>query len=193
MATPAPDKKNYATFLGSVIAPLSRGSVSILSPDMADPPLIDPEWLTHPTDQELAVAAMRRARQFLDTEAMRQVNPSGEAFPGSNVTSYKDLLAVVRSQTGTFYHASCTCKMGKENDEMAIVDSHARVYGVRNLRVVDASAFPFLPPGQPQATVRHSLSSRSTTTELIICRCTCLLKRLRTMFCVQHSLASLST
>jgi choline dehydrogenase len=36
---------------------------------------------------------------------------------------------------------------------MAVVDSKARVYGVKGLRVVDASAFPFLPPGHPQATV----------------------------------------
>lgn len=36
---------------------------------------------------------------------------------------------------------------------MAVLDSHARVYGVQNLRVVDASSFPFLPPGHPQALV----------------------------------------
>jgi choline dehydrogenase-like flavoprotein len=43
--------------------------------------------------------------------------------------------------------------MGVESDEMAVVDSHARVFGVSGLRVVDASAFPFLPPGHPQSSV----------------------------------------
>lgn len=43
--------------------------------------------------------------------------------------------------------------MGRESDPMAVVDSHARVYGVTGLRVVDASAFPFLPPGHPQSSV----------------------------------------
>ena len=43
--------------------------------------------------------------------------------------------------------------MGKADDPMAVVDTKARVFGVQNLRVVDASAFPFLPPGHPQATV----------------------------------------
>ncbi|KUI57778.1 Versicolorin B synthase [Cytospora mali] len=51
------------------------------------------------------------------------------------------------------YHAASSCKMGRSSDPYAVVDSHARVYGVRNLRVVDISAFPFVTPGLPQATV----------------------------------------
>jgi choline dehydrogenase-like flavoprotein len=43
--------------------------------------------------------------------------------------------------------------MGVETDSMAVVDSHARVYGVQGVRVVDASAFPLLPPGHPQSTI----------------------------------------
>ena len=42
------------------------------------------------------------------------------------------------------WHAACTCKMGTEDDEMAVIDSQARVYGVDGLRVVDASALSFL-------------------------------------------------
>jgi len=53
----------------------------------------------------------------------------------------------------TVYHASGTCKMGRKNDTLAVVDSNARVFGTSNLRIVDASAFPFLPPGHPQSTV----------------------------------------
>lgn len=44
-------------------------------------------------------------------------------------------------------------KMGTDDDDMAVLDASARVRGVQGLRVVDASAFPFLPPGHPQATV----------------------------------------
>jgi hypothetical protein len=43
--------------------------------------------------------------------------------------------------------------MGKPDDPMAVVDTQGRVYGVRGLRVVDASIFPSLPPGHPMATV----------------------------------------
>lgn len=53
----------------------------------------------------------------------------------------------------TIYHAAGTCKMGTSNDSMAVLDSQARVLGAQNLGVVDASSFPFLPPGHPQSTV----------------------------------------
>jgi choline dehydrogenase len=53
----------------------------------------------------------------------------------------------------TVWHAACTCRMGLESDPMAVVDSHARVYGVQGVRVVDASAFALLPPGHPQSVV----------------------------------------
>ena len=43
--------------------------------------------------------------------------------------------------------------MGMQNDSMAVVDKDAKVFGVKNLRVVDVSALPLLPPGQPQGTI----------------------------------------
>ncbi len=51
------------------------------------------------------------------------------------------------------WHASCTCKMGVESDGMAVVDSKAWVFGVKGVRVVDATACHFLPPGHPQSSV----------------------------------------
>ena len=44
-------------------------------------------------------------------------------------------------------------RMGKANDPDAVIDSRARVYGVKGLRVVDASAFAILPPGHPMSTI----------------------------------------
>ncbi len=43
------------------------------------------------------------------------------------------------------HHASCTCKIGGDDDPMAVLDSSFRVRGVKNLRVVDASVFPRIP------------------------------------------------
>ncbi|KAL8719939.1 MAG: hypothetical protein Q9225_003116 [Loekoesia sp. 1 TL-2023] len=148
------DGYNYATLNPGIIAPMSRGNITINSSEMLDHPIINPNWLTHPTDQELAVQGFKRTR-----EIWKILQDGGltvgtdEYFPGFNVTSDKDILDFIQRSLMTIYHAAGTCKMGKPDDSMAVVDSHARVYGTQNLRVVDASAFPFLPPGHPQSTV----------------------------------------
>ena len=147
------DGYNYATIATVLVAPLSRGTVSISSADMREPPVINPNWLTHPTDQAVAIAAYRRARALFESSAMHPILVGGEYFPGSNVTTDQDILALIRQSFGTVFHASCTCKMGTSNDESAVLDSRARVRGVKNMRVVDASSFPLLPPGHPLATV----------------------------------------
>jgi choline dehydrogenase len=84
---------------------------------------------------------------------MRPILKGIESYPGLDVTSNEEILDAIRNSLQTVWHASCTCKMGSSGDDMAVVDSDAKVLGVAGLRVVDASAFPFLPPGHPQSTV----------------------------------------
>src|SRR6185369_5802891 len=43
------------------------------------------------------------------------------------------------------HHASCTCKIGADDDKDAVLDASFRVRGVKGLRVVDASVFPRIP------------------------------------------------
>jgi len=152
-SSPPNTQQQFGGIAIGLLAPLSRGNVSISSSKMSDPPVINPAWLTSPTDQEIAVAAIRRARQYFDTPALRSITQGAEAFPGANVTSYEDILAAVQAQFIPFYHAAATCKMGSRDDDMAVVDSVGKVIGVDRLRVADVSAFPFLPPGFPQGTV----------------------------------------
>ena len=148
------DGYQYATIMATSIAPLSRGNISISSASMNDQPLINPNWLTTQTDIEVAIAGFKRLRQIFQTPVMRDgLNIGPEYFPGANVTTDEEILKNIKATFNTMYHASSTCKMGKLDDKLAVVDSKARVYGVRNLRVVDASAFPFLPPGLPMGTV----------------------------------------
>lgn len=78
----------------------------------------------------------------------------GEEYnPGLQIQSDAQILDWIQNNVMTLWHAACTCKMGTVDDPMAVVDSRARVFGVQGLRVVDASAFPFLPPGHPQSVV----------------------------------------
>ena len=143
------DGYNYATINPGLIAPLSRGNVTISSPDMEDPPVLNPNWLSDPADQQLAIEIFKRSRQIWSVLAQDGVTVGDvETLPGLNVTSDEDILAYIQKSFMTIYHAAATCKMGNSTDDMAVVDSRARVFGVQNLRVVDASAFPFLPPGK---------------------------------------------
>ncbi|KAL8656799.1 MAG: hypothetical protein Q9210_000043 [Variospora velana] len=148
------DGYNYATINPGIIAPLSRGNISINSSEMTDHPIINPNFLTSTTDQELAIQGFKRAREIWNVlgDAGLDIGPE-EYFPGSNVTSDEDILNHIQRSLMTIYHAAATCKMGKPDHDMAVVDSRARVYGTQNLRVVDASSFPFLPPGHPQSVV----------------------------------------
>ncbi|KAJ5239255.1 hypothetical protein N7468_003874 [Penicillium chermesinum] len=147
------DGYNYASILGVLIAPLSRGSVSLQSSDTSDLPIINPNWLDHPADQEVAISMFKRIREAFQSDAMKPIVIGEEYFPGMQVQSDTDILQWIKNNMMTLWHASCTCKMGTSKDAMAVIDSRARVFGVQKLRVVDASSFPFLPPGHPQSTV----------------------------------------
>jgi choline dehydrogenase len=158
------DGYQYATILAALVAPLSRGSVTLKSGDTTDLPIIKPGYLASPTDQVVAVAAYKRIRAAFASPSMQEIILGDEYFPGSVVQTDEEILDTIKESLQTVWHASCTCKMGRKSDAMAVVDSQAKVFGVRGLRVVDASAFPFLPPGHPQSTVckfRHLLLSFS--------------------------------
>jgi choline dehydrogenase len=148
------DGFNYAELSIALVAPLSRGTVKLQSNRMEVHPAIDPAWLTDPTDVELAIQGFRRTRQAWQVLVELGIADADEALPGLNVTTDAQILDFIKQSIFTVYHASCTCKMGRASDRMAVVDSHAKVMGgISHLRVVDASAFPLLPPGHPQATV----------------------------------------
>lgn len=147
------DGYQYASMLGVLIAPLSRGNVTLKSSDTSDLPIINPNWLGDSGDQEVAISMFKRIREAFQSDAMAPVVIGTEYNPGQEVQSDEEILEFIKDNIMTLWHAACTCKMGTINDEMAVVDSQARVFGVEGLRVVDASAFPFLPPGHPQSTV----------------------------------------
>jgi choline dehydrogenase len=56
----------------------------------------------------------------------------------------EDIRTYIRDNTWG-HHASCTCKIGADDDPMAVLDSNFRVRGTQGLRVVDASVFPRIP------------------------------------------------
>lgn len=148
-----PQNISYGFVEVALITPRSRGNISISSSDTSVPPLINVGWLSSPTDRELAIQAVKRGRAVFNAASMQPVLVGDEVVPGPAVHTDADIEAFVLKNPQTVYHASCTCAMGMANDTMTVVDSRARVFGVRALRVVDASSFPLLVPGHPQSTI----------------------------------------
>jgi choline dehydrogenase len=100
---------------------------------MADPPLINPNWLAEKMDIELMTAAFRRLRYIYGSSALDGVRIGEEYYPGSTVSDddEKAIEEFVRANTYTVSHASATCRMGTEGDELAVVDSQGRVIGTQ--------------------------------------------------------------
>ncbi|KAI4146743.1 MAG: hypothetical protein LQ341_001996 [Variospora aurantia] len=149
-AVPSTDSDNYAISSIALLTTTSRGNVTIASTDTNDNPVVSTNWLLTDTDQELAVAGFKRARQLA---AAIDITVGQEVLPGPQVQTDEQILQFIRGTVGPIHHASATCAMGERSNPKAVIDPTGKVYGVQGLRVVDASAFPLLPPGHPQASV----------------------------------------
>ncbi|KAG9941926.1 alcohol oxidase, partial [Aureobasidium melanogenum] len=144
----------YAQAIGMLEAATARGNVSISSASMADPPLIDTQTLATSTDQQVAVQVVKRMRQLWSTKSYSAITSSAdEILPGASVQSDEQILEYLLANAGSGFHCACTCKMGNPNDANAVVTTTGKVIGSKNLRIVDASTFPLLPPGHLLATV----------------------------------------
>jgi choline dehydrogenase len=119
--------------------PLSRGYVEAKSPDPHQAPAINPRYLSEETDRRCAVGGLRAVRRLFAAPALAPYLV-GEILPGTGVQSDDELLDYLRQTGSTVFHATCTCKMGR--DPMAVVDDQLRVQGLDGLRVIDASVMP---------------------------------------------------
>jgi hypothetical protein len=129
--------------------PQSTGTIKLASADPKDPPLIDPNFLSHPFDRRMAVVATIRMLDFVEQSRLKDDLGEPVSVPASR--SEEDILAFWREAGNTTSHPSCTAKMGRRDDPEACLDSDFQVHGLQNLRVVDLSALPFLPQCHPQS------------------------------------------
>jgi choline dehydrogenase-like flavoprotein len=138
----------------NVAKPHSRGRVWITSADPTGAPSIDYRYFTDPDghDEAVLIAGIRLARRIAATAPMADWIV-GEVFPGADAQSDEELSEALRATHQTVYHVSGTCRMGADDDPMAVCDSRLRVRGVRGLRVVDASVFPTIPSVNPVGTI----------------------------------------
>ena len=124
----------------------SRGHVRIRTPHMEDHPEILFNYLKEPEDVQDWRRAVRLTREIMNQPALDPFN-DGEFAPGTKVRSDDEIDAWVREEAETAYHPCGTCKMGADDDPMAVLDAQCRVRGIEALRVVDSSIFPTIPNG----------------------------------------------
>jgi choline dehydrogenase-like flavoprotein len=138
----------------NVAKPHSRGRVWITSADPVSAPSIDYRYFTDLDghDEAVLIAGIRLARRVAATAPMADWIVR-EVFPGAAMQSDEELSEALRATHQTVYHVSGTCRMGADDDPMAVCDSRLRVRGVLGLRVVDASVFPTIPSVNPVGTI----------------------------------------
>jgi choline dehydrogenase len=129
----------------------ARGSVKIKSADPQVHPALRFNYLSTAQDRREWVEAIHVARNILNQPAFRPYN-DGELSPGPGVQTDQQILDWVAKDAETALHPSCTCKMG--TGAGSVVDpASMRVHGLQGLRVVDASAMPYIPNGNIYAPV----------------------------------------
>jgi choline dehydrogenase len=128
----------------------SRGAVRLRSPDPADPPRIQFNYMSHPDDWIEMRACVRLTREIFSQRAFEPYR-GREIKPGADCVSDEGLDAFVRDHVESAYHPSGTCKMGSPADSLAVVDPQTRVIGVEGLRVVDSSIMPSITNGNLNA------------------------------------------
>jgi len=130
-----------------VLRPKSRGSVTLRDADPASPPLIDPNYLSHPDDLALTIRGARLVYRILDQQPLRR--HGGQSLYPPRDLSDEGLAEIIRQRADTIYHPVGTCRMG--SDAGSVVDPTLKVRGISGLRVADASIMPALISGNTEA------------------------------------------
>ena len=128
----------------------SRGWVRLRSPDPAEPPKIQFNYMSHPDDWPEMRACVRLTREIFAQKAFDPYR-GREISPGAECVSDEAIDAFVRDKVESAYHPCGTCKMGSPNDPLAVVDPETRVIGLEALRVVDSSIMPEITNGNLNA------------------------------------------
>ena len=128
----------------------SRGSVTLRSTDLRDKPVIRFNYMSQPEDWVDMRACVRLTREIFQQPAFAPYR-GREIQPGADVTSDEAIDAFIAAKVESAYHPSCTCKIGRRDDPMAVVDHELRVIGIDRLRIVDSSVMPSVTTGNLNA------------------------------------------
>jgi choline dehydrogenase len=128
----------------------SRGWVRLASADARVKPRILFNYMSHADDWTEMRACVRLTREIFAQPAFDRYR-GREIQPGADVVSDADIDAFIRAKVESAYHPCGTCRMGRADDPMAVVDEETRVIGLEGLRVVDSSIMPSVTTGNLNA------------------------------------------
>ncbi|GJE89858.1 GMC oxidoreductase [Phanerochaete sordida] len=155
---PEPGKK-YVSIAVVLNHPWSRGSVHITTNDATKEPEIDPRYFERDIDLDLVAETVKKARQIcMETVPMKDMIEK-ELKPGPDVQTDEEFREHVRRTVGTSWHTCGTCSMLPREDG-GVVDPDLKVYGTKNVRVVDLSIVPLHFAAHPQAPV-YTIAERA--------------------------------
>jgi choline dehydrogenase len=129
--------------------PTTRGSSHIRSADPRVAPAIRPNALGTDHDIDDMLEGAKLIRRLASQPALAAITAE-ELAPGPGIATDAELVADIRSRSGTVYHPCGTARIGQD-PTTSVVDCRLRVHGVEGLRVADASVFPAIPSGNINA------------------------------------------
>jgi choline dehydrogenase len=135
------------TLLGGVVRPKSRGAIRLTGPNPSDPVIIEANMLEHPDDVNAAMAVVEICREIGNSTPLRPF-VKREVVPGRRLHG-SALKHFVRDAALSYWHQSCTAKMGV--DDMSVVNNRLKVHGIGGLRIADASIMPRVTTGNTMA------------------------------------------
>lgn len=150
--------KDAWTIMPLLLRPRSRGWVKLRSSNPFHYPLMDPKYFSDPFDAQTIVEGAKIALKVAEAKVFKQFGSRLWRKPLPNCKQFeflsdKYLDCHARTISMTIYHPCGTAKMGPAWDPDAVVDPRLRVYGIRGLRVIDASIMPTISSGNTNAPV----------------------------------------
>ncbi|KAJ2935554.1 hypothetical protein H1R20_g1538, partial [Candolleomyces eurysporus] len=143
-----------------LLTPQSRGTVKIASNNPLDKPLIDLGYLTHPFDLLAIKEGARIAKRWCEGSAYEGYI-TGFLGPDPDTLPEKEFDNALRSGAQTWWHPVGTASISPKGAKHGVLDPELKVKGVKGLRVVDASAIPYVPTAHTQAAV-YVLAERAS-------------------------------
>jgi choline dehydrogenase len=139
------DPHVYLTFLSKGLFCKGLGSISLKNNDPRSEPIIEEALCKNDDGVERNARKLFMIRKFMEHPSMKKyakdIN-NYEICPGTHYDSLDKVKTYIKNWQSFGHHMAGTAKMGTVDDKMAVVDSQLKVFGIKNLRIVDASVYP---------------------------------------------------